>query len=163
MNAQGSQDHSDRSWSQSNTRPQYSSQCIGCKCFTCTENAKTCKRIEEILLKKIYIKLTETKQDAAAVNLCEEAKEVMINYTYTDLGRQMMILDTGVLLSLAGVSWMTQYLEEFGLKVEDMKSVSCNQPFVFGPSRRYVSKLLVELPILVTRLDWKEDVLAVQQ
>ena len=43
-----------------------------------------------------------------------------------------------------------------------MKSVSCNQPFVFGPSRRYVSKLLIELPILVTRLDGKEDVLTVQ-
>ena len=57
---------------------------------------------------------------------------------------------------------MTQYLEEFGLNIEDMKSVSCNQPFVFGPSKRYVSKLLVELPILVTRLDGKEDVLVVQ-
>ena len=56
---------------------------------------------------------------------------------------------------------MTQFLEEFGLKVEDMKSVSCNQPFVFGPSKRYISKLLVELPILVTRLDRREDVLTV--
>ena len=77
----------------------------------------------------------------------------MINYTYTDLGRQMMILDFGAQLSLAGVSWMTQYLEEFSLKVEVKKSVSCNQPLVLGPSRRYVSKLLVELPILVTTLD----------
>merc|ERR1712112_636138 len=41
-------------------------------------------------------------------------------------------------------------------------SVSCNQPFVFGPSKRYVSKILVELPILVTRMDGKEDVLKVQ-
>ena len=43
-----------------------------------------------------------------------------------------------------------------------MKSVSCNQPFVFGPSKRYVSKSFVELPILVTRMDGKEDVLIVQ-
>ena len=57
---------------------------------------------------------------------------------------------------------MTQYLEEFGLKVEDMKSVSCNQPFVFGPSKRYVSKKLIELLILVTKLDGKEDMLTVQ-
>ena len=106
--------------------------------------------------------MIETKLDATAVNLCEESKEVMINYTYTYLERQMMILDIGASLSLAGVSQMTQYLEEFGLKIEDMKSVSCNQPFVFGPSKRYVSKLLVELPILVTRLDGKEDALTVQ-
>ena len=99
--------------------------------------------------------------DAAAVNLCQEAKEVVVNYTYTDRGQQMMILDMGALLSLAGMSWMTQYLEEFGLNIEDMKSVSCNQPFVFGLSIRYVSKLLVELPILETRLVGKEDVLTV--
>merc|ERR1711895_113681 len=43
-----------------------------------------------------------------------------------------------------------------------MKSVSCNQPFVFSPSKRYVSKLLVEHPIRVTRMDGKEDVLRVQ-
>ena len=97
--------------------------------------------------------MIETKPNAseppAAVNLCEEvkdvavAKEVMVNYTYTDLGRQMMILDIRAPLSLTGVSWMTQYLEEFGLKIEDMKSVSCNQPFVIGPSKRYVSKSLM--------------------
>ena len=74
----------------------------------------------------------------------------------------MMTLDIGTLLSLAGISWMTPYFDEFGLKVEDMKSVACNQPFVFGPSKRYVSKLLVELPILISRMDGKEDVLTVQ-
>ena len=33
---------------------------------------------------------------------------------------------------------------------------------MFGPSKRYVSKSLVELPILITRLNRKEDVLTVQ-
>ena len=77
------------------------------------ENAKALKEIKEILVKKVDIKLTETKSDAAPVNLCEEAKEVMINYTYMDLGRQIMILDIGTPLSWAEISWMTQYLEEF--------------------------------------------------
>ena len=36
-----------------------------------------------------------------------------------------------------------------------MKNVSCHQPFVFGPSKRYVSTSLV------TRLDGKEDVLVI--
>ena len=86
----------------------------------------------------------------AAINLCENAavaEDMVINYTYTDMGRQMMILDLGAPVSITGVSWMKQYLEEFNLKIEDMKSVSCNQPFVFGPSKRYISKSLVELPI----------------
>ena len=74
----------------------------------------------------------------------------------------MMIHDIGAPVSIAGVSWMKQYLEEFNLEIEDMKSVSCSQPFVFGPSKRYVSTSLVELPILVTRMDGKEDVLIVQ-
>ena len=86
----------------------------------------------------------------------------MINYTYTDQGRQMMIFDLGAPVSIAGVPWMKKYLVGFGLEIENMKSVSCNQPFVFGPSRRYVSKSLIELPILVTRMDGKEDVLKVQ-
>ena len=49
-----------------------------------------------------------------AVNLCTEdaiGEELMINYTYTDLGRQMMILDIGAPVSIASVSWMKQYLE----------------------------------------------------
>ena len=62
-------------------------------------------------------------------------------------------------VSVAWTPWMNQYLAGFGLEVDILKSVSCNQPFIFGPSKRYVSKLLVELPILVTRMDGKEDVL----
>ena len=33
---------------------------------------------------------------------------------------------------------------------------------MFGPSRRYVCKSLVELPVLISRLDRKEDVLVIQ-
>ena len=42
----------------------------------------------------------------ANVNLCETAavlEDMVINYTYTDLGRQMMILDLGAPVSIAGV------------------------------------------------------------
>ena len=70
---------------------------------------------------------------AMAVNLCE-SPEMIINYNYKDIGRQMMILYIGAPVSIAGVSWMTQYLREFGLNIEEIKSTKCNQPFVFGPS-----------------------------
>ena len=73
-----------------------------------------------------------------------------------------MILDIGAPVSISGIPWMMQYLAEFHLHIEDMKSVKCNQPFVFGPSKRCFSKSLIELPILITRLDGKEDVLVVQ-
>ena len=94
------------------------------------------------------------------MNLCEARvpEEMVINYTYTDQGRQMMILDLGAPVSVAGTPWMNQYLAGFGLEVDNLKSISCNQPFVFGPSKRYVSNILVELPILVTRMDGKENV-----
>ena len=42
-----------------------------------------------------------------------------------------------------------------------MSSTTCNQPFIFGPSRRYVSTSKIDLPILITRKDGKEDVLTV--
>lgn len=56
---------------------------------------------------------------------------------------------------------MTQYLKEFGLTNEELKSSKCSQPFVFGPSRRYLSQTSVELPVLVTRLDGQEDILII--
>merc|ERR1712240_809538 len=80
---------------------------------------------------------------------------MVINYTYMDKGRHMMIL-------FAGISWMKQYLEEFDLGIENMKSESCTQPFVFGPSKRYISETLIELSILVTRIDGTDDVLIVR-
>ena len=42
-----------------------------------------------------------------------------------------------------------------------MTSTLCNQPFVLGLSRRYVSTSKIDLPILITRKDGKEDVLTV--
>ena len=110
-----------------------------------------------MIQKKLDVKMVSS-DPPAAVNLCESVKEVqemMINYTYKGLGRQIMILDLGAPVSIAGTSWMRQYLAKFGLEIEDMKSVSCNQPFVFGPSKRYVSKSLVELQMLLTRMDGK--------
>ena len=48
---------------------------------------------------------------------------MVINHMYTDQGQQMKILDIGAPVSIAGILWMTQYLEEFGLSIEEMKSV----------------------------------------
>ena len=56
---------------------------------------------------------------------------------------------------------MAQYLKEFDLTIKEIKLLKCNQPFVFGPSKRYLSQTLVELPVLVTGLDGKEDVLMI--
>ena len=77
---------------------------------------------------------------------------MMINYTYKEMGCQVMILDIGAPVSIAGVSWMTQYLKEFSLTIEEMKSTRCNKPFMFGPSKRYISQNLVELPVLSPNL-----------
>ena len=57
---------------------------------------------------------------------------------------------------------MSQYLKEFGLTIGEMKSMKCSWPVVFGPSRRYLSESLIELPVLVKRQDGKEDVLTIQ-
>merc|ERR1712101_95647 len=56
---------------------------------------------------------------------------------------------------------MNQYLKDQGLEVKDLKSSECYQKFRFGPSKKYISRLMVELPVIVRRLDGKEDVLQV--
>ena len=76
----------------------------------------------------------------------------------------MMILDIETLVSLAGVAWMTQYLKEFDLTIEEMKSTvdHVQSTLQVCPSKRYLSEILVELRVLVTRLDGREDVQTIQ-
>ena len=91
--------------------------CIGCQCKNCYNNRKTCEEIKKLILEKLDVKTVDTTVKApdppAAVNLCKEVsigEKMVINYTHTDMRRQMMILDKGALVSIAGVSWMRQYL-----------------------------------------------------
>ena len=120
-------------------------------------NTKTYEEIKRLIPEKHDVKKVDAPPDGSftsiSVNLCQEVsigEDITINYTYTDTGQQLMILDIGVPVSISRIPWMTQYREEFGLQIEDIKSVKCNQPFVFGPSKRYVSKSLIRLPILIT-------------
>ena len=60
--------------------------------------------------------MTAETPATAAVNLCEEVmigEELVINHTYMDLDRQIMIHVIEEPVSIAGVVWMTQYLKEF--------------------------------------------------
>ena len=45
--------------------------------------------------------------------------------------------------------------------MKDLKSSECYQIFRCGPSKKYVSKIMVELLVIVRRLDGKEYVLKV--
>ena len=52
-------------------------------------------------------------------------------------------------------------MREPGLEIKDMKAQECYQIFRFGQSRQYTSNIMVELPMIVKRMDGKEDVLKV--
>lgn len=131
--------------------------CIGCRFHDCNQTKRMCEEIKKMILEKLDVKIVDKVPDPpAAVNLFDEVtvgEDMVINYAYTEMGRQMIILDIGAPVSITGVPWMELYLEEFGLRIDDTKSVKCHQPFVFGPSRRYISTTWIELPVLDTRLD----------
>ena len=64
--------------------------CIGCKCEDCIKMRKNAKEMN--------------------VQLCngyELDEEILVNYT--EKGKQVMILDLGAPVSLAGKEWMNQY------------------------------------------------------
>ena len=108
----------DQLWTQSKNNTYLPIRCISCRCNNCYNNRKTLQEIKDLLHKKLDVKLVGQEPPPANVNLCEATavpEEMMINYTYTDQGRQMMILDLGAPLSVAGVPWMNQYLAGFGL------------------------------------------------
>merc|ERR1712240_919572 len=86
-------------------------------------------------------------------------KEILVNYT--EKGKQVMILDLGAPVSVAGKEWMDQYLRDYELELKDMKMSECRHVFRFGPSKQYVSKEMVELLVIVRRMDGKEDLLKV--
>ena len=68
------------------------------------------KDIKKMLEKLSSTKVHEVSTDTApkTVNLCgqdlPEEMELSINYAYKDSGRQLMILDCGAPVSLAGIS-----------------------------------------------------------
>ena len=104
-----------------------------CHCGTCNQIKTDCQEIKKMLEKLEMKRVHEVSAEefsATAINLCSQelavAEEMMINFTYTDSGRKLMILDIGAPVSLAGISWMEQYLQEFGLTIEQMNSVECN-------------------------------------
>ena len=62
------------------------------------------------------VKLVGQDPSPTSVNLCkatENSEDMVINYTYTDQGRQMMIPDLGAPVSVARIPWMNQYLGGF--------------------------------------------------
>ena len=131
------QQYKDRTRTPSRGRPYPTVRCIGCKCDSCYKNGKILQRIEDLLNKKTDVKLIG-QDPPTSVNLCEAteiSEDMVINYTYKDQGRQMMILDLGAPVSVAGIPWMKQYLAGFDLEIENLKGVPCNKPFVFGPSK----------------------------
>ena len=96
------------------------------------------------------------------VQLCdgfELDEEILVNYT--EKGKQVMILDLGAPVSLAGKEWMDQYLKDHELEIHEMKTSECHQIFRFGPSKQYVSRTMVELLVIVRRMDGKEKILKV--
>ena len=81
---------------------------------------RTCHEIKKLIQEKLNVKLVDAAAAPPAINLYE-APEMKINYTYKEMGHQVMILDIGAPVSIAGVSWLTQYLKEFGLTIDQMK------------------------------------------
>ena len=69
------------------------------------------------------------------VQLCDGFQlneEILMNYT--EKGKQVMILDLGAFMSLAGKEWIDQYLKDHELEIGDLKTLDCHQIFSFVPS-----------------------------
>merc|ERR1712112_692091 len=97
--------------------------CIRCKCETCDNMAKVAKELNVKWCKEFTLK-----------------EEILVNYT--EQGKQLMIIDLGAPVSLAGEKWITQYLKNHEVELKDLKSRKCTQKFRFGPSKQYISTKL---------------------
>ena len=68
-------------------------------------------------------------------------------------------MDIGALVSLVGRDWVERYLRENELGWEKMKTYECNQAFKFGPSKKCVCKVKMEVPLVVKTLEGGTEVL----
>ena len=79
-------------------------------------------------MKRVH-EVSVTDTSTKSVNLCSqelpEEVELSINYIYKDSCRQLIILDCGAPVLLAGIPWIEQYLQEFGLTIDQMASTVC--------------------------------------
>ena len=104
------------------------------------------------------------KLDNTSINLVHEDTVVNLCDIYgvenTKRGEDIMVLDPGASVSLAGSSWLSKYLSEFDYKIEDMVSSEWYQVFRFGGiDKKHESRMMIELPLVVTSMDGKDAVL----
>ena len=117
--------------------------CIACKCIDCEKIRK--------ISEGLNVNYTDWSEDYNEV----------ISVNFTERGKQVMILDLGAPVSVAGDAWIKQYLEAQEIELRDLKTHECHQVFKFGPSKQYVSNTMIDLPVIVRRLNGKEEVLQV--
>merc|ERR1712240_32820 len=118
------------------------SRCTGCTCDDCKQIRESAKGLN--------------------VDWCreyEESEEAQVKGS--EQGNQIMILDLGAPVSVSGKIWMEEYLEKHGMELQELNKVRCYQKMTFGPSRQYISRLKVELPVPVQDVNGKEDTLKV--
>ena len=77
--------------------------------------------LEKLSTTKLH-EVSTQETSVKSVNLCGQDNtvemELTINYTFNDSERQLMILDCGAPVSLVGISWIEQYLQEFNLTID---------------------------------------------
>merc|ERR1712240_366291 len=118
------------------------------RCTRCT--CDDCKQIGEIA-------------NDLNVNWCKEPKEnEEAQGKGSEQHNQIMILDLGAPVSVSGRRWIEEYLKRHGMTLQGLIQVRCYQKLTFGPSRQYISRLKVELPVKVQDMDSKEETLKVQ-
>ena len=58
--------------------------------------------------------------------------------------------------------WLQKYLEQPDLEIQSLNRRSYYQQFKFGPSTRYLSELIIDVPIYVVDTEGKKDILYVK-
>merc|ERR1712115_121174 len=118
------------------------SGCRACKCESCGKLVNLAKELK--------------------INWCQNITlNENIVENFTENRKHVMILDLGAPVSVAGTEWMHKYLKDHNLKLEKLEVHKCYQIFTFGPSKQYISKEMIKLPIILKTLDGREEVLQV--
>jgi len=114
------------------------SGCRACKCESCGKLVNLAKELKINWCQNITLHNNKIKN-------------------FTENRKHIMILDLGAPVSVAGTEWMNRYLKDHNLKLYRLEIYKCYQIFTFGPSKQYISKEMVKLPITLKTLDGREE------
>ena len=93
------------------------------------------QKAKNVTIAPMFIRDNNIELDEDEIAVSDAVSEVL--FMRKEQSIETMTLDTGCPPNLVSEDWLLKYLRENNMRREELKSMSCNQKFRFGPRSTY--------------------------